>query len=66
MPTAEAFDLAAEFKVAFYGGIVQNAEAIDYGDAVTGNPENFIRIEVQIGLMSDRKDNGIGALYRCR
>ena len=56
---AQALYFTPELKVAFNLIVIQNTEAINDCNRPTGTFDHFVRIKLQILLMSDRKNNGI-------
>ena len=58
---AQAFHLAAQLEVAADGGVVQDAEAVDDGHGAAGLGDDDVGIEVEVGLVAYRQDDGVGA-----
>ena len=64
MASSQSFHLASELEVAFDLLIIQYAEAIDNGSAAADRFHDLIRLEIEVGLMRNCKDNNIGTLHR--
>ena len=58
---AQAFDFAAQFEVAADGGVVEDAEAVDDGHGAAGLGDDGVGVEVEVGLVAHRQDDGVGA-----
>ena len=61
MPPAESFDLATQLEIPLDGRIVQHAEAVHYGRGTTNHFHHPIRLQVKIGSVSHRQNNGISS-----
>ena len=61
MPTAEALYFAAQFEIAADVGVVEDAEAIDYGDGAAGHGDHRIRVDGKVVFVADGQDDGIHA-----
>jgi hypothetical protein len=60
MASAKAFDLTAQLKIAADPGIIQDAEAVNDRNRMTGYFDHFVRAQSQIRPMTDSQHHGIG------
>ena len=60
--SAEALDLAAEFEIAPDAAIVEDAETIHDGHRLTRHFQHLLRRQLQVSVVADSKDHGIGPL----
>lgn len=60
MAAAECLDFAAEFKVAMDIGIREDSEAVDHGQRPARPLDDLGRIELQILLVRNGQDQGLG------
>ena len=61
MAAAEAFYLAPQLQIAPDLAVVEDAETVDDRDPFSCLLHDIVRVQVQVGLMTHRQDEGVYA-----